>query len=265
MTFAQFRAFVAITLKEKLAFTGYFWSDLLGQLVLMIIAVSFWRAVYGAGAPLEGLTQEQAIGYVLVANSVGMVISYSLIPEFGAMLRSGAIATELLRPVDFQLCMCAKMLAHLGATMLIHMALLGTVACLFLGLRLPADPQVWFWFAASLMAGNGVLFLFDWIISLSAFYTNEIRGLFILRDAVATFFSGLLVPLALLPDWLRSVAEVLPFGLALNTPVQILTGMTPVGAAPRAVAIQLLWGAGLLILSRMAFRVAVRTITVQGG
>ncbi|HYF77736.1 MAG TPA: ABC-2 family transporter protein [Symbiobacteriaceae bacterium] len=265
MTFAQFRAFVAITIKEQLAFNGYFWSDLLGQLVLMVIAVFFWRAVYGAGAPLGGMTREQAVAYVLVANSVGMVISWSLIPEFGRLLRSGAIVTELLRPVDFQLRMFAMMLAKLGATMLIHMALLGTVACLFLGLRLPADPRVWFWFALSLVAGNCVLFLFDWIISLSAFYTNEIRGLFILRDGLASFFSGFLVPLALLPDWLRSVAEVLPFGLALNAPVQILTGMTPVSAAPWIIAIQLVWGAGLLLLSRLAFRVAVRTITVQGG
>ncbi|HWI62283.1 MAG TPA: ABC-2 family transporter protein [Symbiobacteriaceae bacterium] len=264
-TWTQFAAFAAITVKERLAFNAYFWTETLGQLVLMIIAVHFWRAVYSATPMVGGMDREQAVAYVLVANSVGMVISWSLIPEFGTMLRTGAIAHELVRPLDFQFRMFAKMFAMQGATALLHMLLLGGVATLFLGLRLPVNPLVWLWFALSLVSGFLVLFTFDWLLSISAFYTTEIRGLYILREGLASFFSGYMVPLAMLPDWIRHAAELLPFGQVLNTPVQILTGVTPLGAAPRAVGVQLLWAAVLLAAGRPALRVALRSVAVQGG
>jgi ABC-2 type transport system permease protein len=261
----QFRGFSAITLKEQLAFTGWFWADLFGQVVLMIIYAYFWRAVFAHRTQVGGLNEQQAITYALMANAAGLVIDWTLIWEFGTMLRTGSIAVELTRPVDFQLRMYAWAATTLGATMLEHMLLLGCFAWAFLGLSLPADPLVWLWFCLSLAVGEGVLFCFDWIIALLAFHVTEVRGLYILRDGIAVFFSGRLVPLALLPLWLQRVAAFLPFGQVLNTPVAIFSGLIPVSEAPRALGVQLLWLAGLWAVSRPAFRAAIRSVTVQGG
>lgn len=261
----HFGAFGAITLKEQTAYTAWFWSDLLGQVVLMLIAVAFWRAVYAATPTLRGLEQEQTIAFVLVANTVGMVVRWSMIWDFGMMIRDGSIAMELLRPVDFQLRMYASKLVHLGATMLRQMLLLGAFAWLFLGLRLTADPLVWLGFVLSMLLGNAILFFFDWTLSLVAFYSTELRGLMIMRDGIAVFFSGFLIPLALLPDWLQAVAALLPFGQVLNTPVAILTGIIPLTDLPGALLGQLAWLVGLAVISRPAFGWAVRKVTVQGG
>lgn len=261
----HFSAFASITLKERLAYTGWFWSDLLGQVVLMIIAVSFWRAVYTVSPTVGGLGREQTVAYVLAANAVGLVVRWSLAWDLGVLVQQGKIAIELLRPVDFQLRMYASTFATQGATMAQHMVLLGALAWLFLGLQLPRNPAVWGWFLLSLVLGNAIQFAFDWILALSAFYTTEIRGVQIFRDGFASFFSGLLIPLAMLPVWLQRVAGALPFGQVLNTPVAIFTGMTPPEAAPRALLVQVAWLAGLLVVGRPLFRVAVRKVTVQGG
>jgi ABC-2 type transport system permease protein len=261
----QFAGIAAVTMKERLAYTSWFWADIFGQMVIMTIYFFFWKAVYAHRAEVGGLSQQQTIAYALVANAVGMVIRWSMVWEFGTMLRSGSIAVELLRPVDFQLRMYSWMVTTVGGTMLQHMLLLGLFGRFCLGLPLPSDPLVWLWFFLSLFVGQGVLFFFDWTISLIAFYATEVRGLYILRDGFASFFSGMLVPLAILPGWLQTVAAVLPFGQVLNTPVQIFTGITPVSGAPRALLVQLLWLVGLWAVSRPAFRAAVRQVTVQGG
>ncbi len=258
-------AYGSITLKERTAFTAWFWSDLLGQVVLMLIFAAFWRAVYAGRASLGGLSEEQTLAYVLVVNTVGLVVRWSLIWEFGLLLRDGSIAVELIRPVDFQLRMYAKMTTTTLFTMLQQMLLLGLVAVLFLGLRLPLDPLRWLAFIASLLIGNGILFFFDWTLSLVAFYSTEVRGLLIFRDGFASFFSGFLIPLAMLPDWLQRVAALLPFGQVLNTPVIILTGIVPVHEVPGLLFTQILWLAGLILISRPAFRIAIRQVTVQGG
>lgn len=258
-------AYANITLKEQTAFTGWFWSDLLGQVVLMLLFSAFWQAVYQGRESLGGLSAQQTLAYVLVVNTVGLVVRWSLIWEFGVMIRDGSIAVELLRPVDFQLRMYAKMTTTMLFTMGQQMLLLGLVAVLVLGLRLPADPLVWLSFLLSLLVGNAILFFFDWTLSLVAFYSTEVRGLMIFRDGIASFFSGFLIPPAIMPDWLQRVAAFLPFGQVLNSPAMILTGIVPLSEVPRILGVQLLWLVGLVLISRPAFRVAIRHVTVQGG
>ncbi len=261
----QFGALCGAIFKQRLAYTPWFWSDVLGQLVLMVIYTYFWRGVFAGQGTVGGMTEAQTIAYVLIANATGMVLRWSLIGEIGQMLRDGSIATELLRPMDFQVRMFAWTLTTVGGTMAQHMLLLGGFAYLFMDLRLPSDPFVWFWWVLSMLLAGGVLFFFDWAVSMISFYSTEMRGLLILRDGIISFFSGYVIPLAMFPDWLKRVAAFLPFGQMLDTPVMIVTGGLPISAVPKALLTQVLWLIGLALISRPAFQWAVRKVTVQGG
>jgi ABC-2 type transport system permease protein len=110
-----------------------------------------------------------------------------------------------------------------------------------------------------------VVFCFDWLFACLAFYTTETWGLGMVRQSIGVFFSGALIPLALMPEWLRSVCQGLPFVQALYVPVSLLSGITPLSEAPRLWLGQLAWLAGLLVASRAVFRIAIRKVTVQGG
>ncbi len=110
-----------------------------------------------------------------------------------------------------------------------------------------------------------MLFLFDWMFACLAFYVTETWGLSVVRIGVGSFFSGALVPLAMMPGWLQKLAASMPFAQALSVPVSFLSGITPLAEAPRLWLIQLAWLAGLLVVSRLVFRVAMRKVTVQGG
>jgi ABC-2 type transport system permease protein len=61
----------------------------------------------------------------------------------------------------------------------------------------------------SVALGRSVLFFFDSIFACLAFYSIETWGLSVVRVGVPTFFSGALVPLAMMPDWLQRVAAIL--------------------------------------------------------
>ncbi len=85
------------------------------------------------------------------------------------------------------------------------------------------------------------------------------------RAGIATFFSGMLIPLAIMPDGLRTLAMVLPFSQVVYLPISVLSGLTALSELPRIWLIQLAYLAILLVLSRVIFRRATRVITVQGG
>jgi ABC-2 type transport system permease protein len=142
---------------------------------------------------------------------------------------------------------------------------LAFVAWLFFGLRLPSDPVVWAAATITLLLGVAVMFCFDWILASVAFYVTDAWGLATARQGFAMFFSGMLIPLAIMPDWLRDVALILPFSQAVYLPVSVLSGLTPVVGLTRIWLMQLLYLAVLVVLSRMVFSRAMRVITVQGG
>jgi ABC-2 type transport system permease protein len=139
------------------------------------------------------------------------------------------------------------------------------IAVLLFGLRLPSDLTTWLVFLVSALLGFTVMFYFNWFLACFTFYTTEIWGLGVLIEGMTLFLSGALVPLVMMPEWLRTVVLSVPFAQALAVPVGLLTGITPLSEAPRVWLIQILWIIGMWIVSTLFFRVAVRKITVLGG
>jgi ABC-2 type transport system permease protein len=142
---------------------------------------------------------------------------------------------------------------------------LALFAWLFLGLRLPSEPIVWAAAVMTLLLGFTVMFCFDWILACVVFYVTDAWGLATARAAVAMFFGGMLIPLAMMPEWLRTIAAILPFSQAVYLPISVLSGLTPITDLPRIWLAQLLYLAVLFVLSRLVFSRAVRVVTVQGG
>jgi ABC-2 type transport system permease protein len=139
------------------------------------------------------------------------------------------------------------------------------VATFVFGLQWPISPAVWGAFLISAMLGYAALFFFVYFVACLTFYTTEVWGLGVLFFGMSLFLSGGLVPLALMPDWLRTVVLAIPFAQALAVPVNILTGITPLAQAPHIWLTQGLWVLGMWLASNLFFRVAIRKVTVQGG
>jgi ABC-2 type transport system permease protein len=252
--------------KSFLAYSIWVWVEFFTQVLTMAIMTFFWRAVFAGagGGTIAGLTLQQTINYVLVAQVLAPLVEGRFIFRIGSLLREGDIAHELLRPVDMQLRYLAENYAELFTDMVFKAPLL-LVAWLLFGLELPANPLTWLAFFVALLLGRAVFFCFNWLFSSLAFYTTEIWGLAVLYEGIARFFSGALLPLTILPRWLQLIAALLPFAQVLFAPVALLTGITPLAEAPRVFMIQLAWLAGLAVLSRRVFGHALRKVTVQGG
>lgn len=252
--------------KSFLAYSIWVWVELFTQVLTMGIMTFFWRAVFaGAGAAtIGGLTLQQTINYVLIAQILAPLVESRFIFHMSFLLREGQVAVELLRPVDLQARYLAENLAELATDMVFKAPLL-LVAWLLYGLELPASPAAWAAFAVAMLLGRLVFFCFNWMFASLAFYTTETWGLSVLYEGIGRFFSGALVPLGILPAWLQLLAALLPFAQVLYAPVALLTGITPVAEAPRVWLTQLAWLVALAVLSRLAFGRALRKVTVQGG
>jgi len=179
-------------------------------------------------------------------------------------LREGTIIHHLLRPINFQGMNYAQSFGILVTRLLLQIPMV-VVAVLLFGLRFPTDLATWLAFVVSALLGFTVMFFFNWFLACLTFYTTEIWGLGVLIEGMNFFLSGALVPLVMMPEWVRTIVLSIPFAQALAVPVGLLTGITPLSEAPRVWFVQILWIFGMWLASTLFFRVAVRKITVQGG
>ena len=260
-------AFAAMIPKLFLAYSIWVWMQFFVSVVALVVLVSFWTAVYGSGpqGSIGGLELNQTLNYIVLAQIfLPAVHSTGTILYFGQLMREGQIGIELLRPVDFQVATFIRSLAEIGVAFVTQIPLV-IVGWLLYRFQLPSDLKVWGAFLLSVLLGSAVVFCFDWIQGCMAFYSTEAWGLNTLRYSIATFFSGALVPLAIMPDWLQQITLALPFSYALYIPVSLLSGITPLSEMPRIWLIEVGYLLALVVLSRLVFRISVRRVTVQGG
>jgi ABC-2 type transport system permease protein len=250
--------------KMFMAYQLWFWAGLVMNVISITILYFFWNAIYDNSAVISGLAREQTINYILLAFFFMPLVSNDLVWEFGSNLREGLMIHHLLRPVNFQAMNYAQQLGVLVTRLAFQIPIVVLAIFLF-GLKFPSDFNTWMAFIISALLGFTVMFFFNWLLACMTFYTTEIWGLGVLIEGMTFFLSGALVPLAMMPEWMRSIVLSVPFAQALAVPVGLLSGITPLSDAPRIWLIQIMWIIGMWILSNLVFRVAVRKITVQGG
>lgn len=260
-----YRSVVGMNIKEMLAYNLWFWSQLGAHLFLTIVYVSFWKALYSERETIAGLTMQQTLTYIILARMIAPLVQWGYTQDFGYWIREGTISSELLRPVDFQERIFIGHLTRTFVALAQQLLVTGSFAVLVFDIRLPTDPLIWLSFLISLLLGCSILFCFDWIFGCMAFYSTEVWGLQVVRGSVLVLFSGVLLPLTMLPSALQTLAKWMPFAQSVSIPVSLLSGITPLNQLGSIWLQQLAWLAVMLILSRLMFQFSVRKITVQGG
>jgi len=260
----KYLAILGMVPKVFMAYQIWFWVGLILGTIAMAILYYFWQAIYGGTEAIAGLTLNTTLTYILLAQVFRPLTDIDLIFDFGYNLREGGIVHQLLRPINFQGMYYAQSLGVLGMQMVLQIPI-ALVATFLFGLTWPTDPRVWAAFLISALLGFSALFFFVYCVACLTFYTTEVWGLGVLFFGMSLFLSGGLVPLAMMPDWLRTVVLAIPFAQALAVPINILTGITPLDQVPQVWLSQTIWVLGLWLLSNLIFKVAIRKVTVQGG
>jgi ABC-2 type transport system permease protein len=252
--------------KLYMAYSIWVWMQWIVQIIALVILVSFWSAVYGGGTQsVGGLNQDQTLNYIILAQIfLPVVHAPQTIGYLGMLMREGQIGIEFLRPVDFQLANYIRNLGEVGVGLFVQVPLV-VIGWLIYHFQLPTDPVTWLVFIISMLLGNAVVFFFDWILACLAFYSTEVWGIMVLRFSLATFFSGSLIPMDIMPDWLQNIMAALPFSYSLYLPVSIISGITPISEVPRIWLFLLGYLIVMILISRVVFRVSSRKVTVQGG
>jgi ABC-2 type transport system permease protein len=235
------------------------------QLFFGLVLTMVYEAFYRSSSAPQPMSYRQVVTYVWLGQAFLAMLPWYTDYEMYGMIRSGAVAYELLRPVDLYALWYCRVLASRVASTLLRAGPILVVAGLFLGMEPPASPAS---AAAWALAMFGALLLGCSISVLSMttlLWTTSGLGISQLMPTFVVVLSGMSVPLPLFPAWARPILDVLPFRGLVDTPFRLYAGhLLPAQVMPLFLQ-QLGWTAAFVLLGRWLLARGMRHLVIQGG
>ena len=250
------------------AFAGFGTQLFWGAVRLMILG-AFFASSHGA-APMNLV---QIAVYVWLGQALLGLLPWNVDTDLQEKMTTGAVAYELLRPLDLYAFWYARTVALRTATTLLRMIPMIVVAGFVLpllglgawALPPPSSAAGALCFAISLIATVALAAAITNLMHIALIWTLSGRGFNTLMTGVVVIFSGLVVPLPLFPDWLQPLLHWQPFRGLADVPFRIYSGHIDPRAALFEIVMQFVW-AGVIVAGGYALMARAKSrIVVQGG
>jgi ABC-2 type transport system permease protein len=190
--------------------------------------------------------------------------------ELEERIRTGDVAVDLYRPVDFQGWWLANDLGRAGYELLARGVPPMLIGVLCFPLRMPRGgfgPALLTWtaFLLSVLLAVVVSFGLRYLAALSTFWLLDPRGVRQMMAIFGMFLSGKLLPITLFPPALVTVARATPWPAVGQVPIDVFLQRPSGAGLTAALGEQALWAVLLLAAGRLLQGAATRRVVVQGG
>ena len=250
------------------AFAGFSTQLFWGAIKLMILG-----AFFAANHHASPMSLPQIVAYVWLGQALLGLLPWNVDTELQEKMLSGAVAYELLRPVDLYAFWYARTVALRTATTFLRMipmivfagAVLPLTGLGAWALPAPASVPSAVCFLVSLTVTVALASAITMLMHVALIWTLSGRGFNTLMTGIVVVFSGLIVPLPLFPDWLQPLLHWQPFRGLADVPYRIYGGNIDPDAAVFEIAQQCVWAALIAAGGYALMAHGKSRVVVQGG
>ncbi len=266
LTFHVYLAFVTKSFQKRMQYRVANLAGLTTNFFFLLVHIFVYTAFYAARTGPLSLNLNEIITYFVLCQ-----VFFMLMPFWGARsevtsaIKDGSVALQLTKPVDFQAYWFADECGR--ACYYLFMRGLPTflISIIFFAVAIPTQPTTLMAFAVSITLATFMSAAITITIFSSAFWTLDTTGFSGLSYSIITLFSGMLVPIALWPEWLAHIAAWLPFGGLIDIPFSIYLGKITGIEAWIAIGKQMIWVVFFLGLGRVLLKRGFSRLVIQGG
>ncbi|MCM0647971.1 ABC transporter permease [Clostridium swellfunianum] len=240
--------------------TQFFW----GFMYIMI-----FEAFYKSSSATQPISFRELIQVLWLQQSfLVFIMLWIRDAELINLITSGNIAYELCRPADLYNFWYAKLIAQRLSGALLRCFPILIVAILLpypYNFTLPPSVASFLLFIITLLLGLILIVAISMLIYISIFYTMSGVGSLLIFGVFGEFFSGLVIPVPLMPDALKTIVYILPFRYTSDLPFRIYAGNIGMKEAILSIGVQLVWITLTVGIGKLWMSKALKRIVVQGG
>jgi ABC-2 type transport system permease protein len=198
---------------------------LLYWLVSPIVYLAVWSSIANSKGSVNGLTANDFVTYYLTLLIVDQITSDIVIHTFAYKVQDGSLSGELVRPIHPML--TNALVNNIAFKMLSILGFIPIWLILFFLYKPDYSSVTWNGILLAIPAmilGFLVGFLLSAAVTSVAFWTTRVYSINDFYYALKLLFSGLFVPLTLMPKIVQTIAQYLPYQLQIYFPIQLILG-----------------------------------------
>lgn len=234
-------------------------------LVSPVVYLAVWTAIANAEGDVNGLTAGDFAAYYLTLLPVDIITSSITIHVLAFKIQEGTISNELMQPVHPILTNTLINNIAFKALTLIAFVPIWIVLVLLFRPALTITPLSLLIALPTLAMGFLIRFLIESIITLVAFWTTRVWSIWQFNEAISMLLNGAFVPLALMPVWVQSIAQLLPYQLGLSFPVLLVLNRLPAEQIALNFGLQIVWIGVLYSAFALLWRQALKQYSAVGA
>jgi viologen exporter family transport system permease protein len=229
-----------------------------------LVMLALWTAVARDGQ-FGRFRSADFVAYYLGALIVRTIASCWVVWELNMEIRSGTLSMRLLRPIHPFIAYSAEHLAAIPLRAAVALPITVLLLVTTGGSRIASDPVCIALIPLTLAGAWLILFFSQTILGSLAMVIERSQAIWEIWMGVYAVMSGYLVPLELMPRWLATAADWLPFRYMLGYPVEVMVGMADRGATLRGLAAQWTMVVVLALLSTVTWRRGLKRFEAYGA
>ncbi|MCT4543540.1 MAG: ABC transporter permease [Vallitalea sp.] len=244
-------------------------ASIFTQLSFGFIFIMIFDAFYSSNPSIQPISFNELVTYTWLKQAfLFFIMPWFRDGEIFNLITKGNIAYELCRPINLYGFWYSKLIASRVSNTLLRCL---PVLCISFilpkpyNISLPIDLSTFSLFCISLILGLVITVAISMLMYISVFITMSPAGSSLVFCVLGEFFSGLAIPIPLMPTWLQRIVYVLPFRLTCDMPFRIYLGHIPKNKALTGILIQFIWLTILLILGQVIMKKTLKKVIVQGG
>jgi ABC-2 type transport system permease protein len=260
----KYAAVLRVSVANNLAYMMEVCFRSLTLVVLVFILTQLWKTSFALHREkiLNGFSINMMIWYLIAAESIALSLP-ALTKRIDQEVRSGQLAYQLGRPCSYILYNFAHYLGERLVRWSMNCLVGAILATLVAGLPAFSWQGLLAWPLVSLLAMS-IDFVAYFSIGLLAFWIEETQAFSFVFSRLTLVLGGVLAPLEIFPQPLRSIAMALPFGAILYGPARTLVHFELNSFYQLLLQQLLILAIGGMILL-VIYRVALRRVNINGG
>jgi ABC-2 type transport system permease protein len=231
-----------------------------------LVMLALWTSVAAEGGGAFGqFTSTAFVAYYLTTLMVRNLTGNWVLWQINDEIRRGVLSMRLLRPMHPFWTYGASHFSSVPLRVVVVLPFAVVLAVSSARSQLTGDPAMIALFCAAVLGAWVLTFLVLATLGCLCFFIEKSMSMFEIYMGVFAIFSGYLIPLPLLPAWVRDIAQWLPFRYMLAFPVETLNGWYTRAEALRLLGLQAGYIAVMLALSLALWRTGVRRFEAYGA
>lgn len=265
----QYLSFFKIKFSTGLQYKSAAIAGLATQIFFGFVFIMVYIAFYKSGSSNTDIELKEIIQYLWLNQAFfSLIYIWHIDNEIMNMIKKGDVAYELCRPQNIYLMWYIRILASKLASVLLRCVPLLIIA-FFLpkpyNLILPTDIMAFIYFIITLIISSLLVTSLVTLMYVFIFYSIDSKGIRGIYCGIAEILAGQIIPIPLLPNFIKNIAIFLPFAYISDFSFRIYSGNITGIAIIQGLLIQIFWLIITVIIGLLATNKILKKVSVQGG